>query len=187
MRQVLFNQACRYRVLSAVRHNPKQIERNGIGHGLHPQIVGMHAVAAVKGRQDARRMARVTQRTVEVDHRVEFLAVADPVVHSLAHQLFARRVKAGVGGSFERRDGAAGSGVPGETGWAHALKAKLAAAITQARRACFLTVENVDFMIKLLGKISPARRRTAKPAEIQLISSIACVQLSIPIQRNRSG
>lgn len=67
----------------------------------------MQVVAAVEGGQHARWTARVPDRALEVDDRIEFVAGADPVVDCLANQFLIRCVIAGIGGALERGDGPA--------------------------------------------------------------------------------
>src|SRR6266404_5265199 len=64
----------------------------------------MEVIAAVEGRQQARRMGWIAGRLVEVDHSVERAARADPSVDGVAFLLAGFRVADEAGGAFERRE-----------------------------------------------------------------------------------
>src|SRR6476469_2932862 len=80
----------------------EQRQVDGIGHRAIPGIVGVHVVAAVVGRQQPRRVARIAEHGVEVDHRIECSAGTDPVIDRLSPLLARRRPEAGKRVAFER-------------------------------------------------------------------------------------
>src|SRR6202012_271958 len=77
---------------------------DGVGHGLGAGGVGGQAGAAVVGGQDLLRAGRVAQGLVEVDHAVEGVAGAAPLVDRFALGLTGGRV---VGRTLERGQGGA--------------------------------------------------------------------------------
>src|SRR5205085_649221 len=56
--------------------------------------IGMQMVSAVVSREQLRGVARVSHNLVEINHCIEFSAVADPSVHLLPHLFFLRSGKA---------------------------------------------------------------------------------------------
>src|SRR5260370_2700571 len=80
----------------------------GIAHVVVAEIAGVEVMAAIVARQHARRMLRVAQGPVEVDHCIESPAFADPLVDRLARLLAYRRPCPGQEGFIlERRQGGA--------------------------------------------------------------------------------
>src|SRR5690606_20588271 len=83
----------------------EQRKVDAVGHDLKTGGGRVEMVAAIDGGGKARRVFRIAGDGVEIDHAVEFAAVADPVVDGLAVG-FALGAKIG-GEAFERHDGGA--------------------------------------------------------------------------------
>src|SRR6267142_5556109 len=63
----------------------RQVDR--VAHRAVAQVARVEVVAAIADRQHARRMLGIAQGAVEIDERVEDVALAQPVVDRLARRL----------------------------------------------------------------------------------------------------
>src|SRR2546425_465411 len=87
---------------SRSRSEQRQVDR--VGHQAVPRLVGVQVVARVRRRQQSPGLPGIAQRRVEVDHRIERAAAADPAVHGLPRRLPLGSI---VLGSPERRESGA--------------------------------------------------------------------------------